>query len=1620
MAGFFNVFDSVDEENNDKDAQANIDAQNKIAKTVTPQQALAASQIYKKSPWIPARVILDMAKNPSLSPQAQEAISGVAGKKYIETNTPNKPDDRNWFEKTIYDPAKAATRWGFAALQFTPDVVQNVASQVFSANDPSGVDGWFASTQLGAMASGQDTGSGFFIGGEAAKTQAQKARDFRGTINGHAWTVGRGAADVFFTPGSKEYSLLSGFFDAAVNIFADPTLYAGQAFKLAKTGEYLDDTVKGLVGTRKVSQKLATQLVDRGLVQTDKIPALTGEAALAASKIAKGEIGLDSAEAISFRNSDYFSWFERNNKAVRMAARIAGFGEEATTQIAARKLTGTAAAALRGKAAFQIMEDFKGTIDPATAARLADADSPLKVKAIIGEAAARLSANVEDVMLPRQIGDVAGTGATAAAREVIRERIPLYRTIRNSRWYTDIPTENVLNFGTGLERSKAVTNMANFLRGLKIHTALPETFDNFVGEAMSSLSVENAAERKVAAENIYAKFIEIITEQSGGDVNIAREATRRIKEELAKIRVFGADEMGNLDDGGLLQHLRQLGLSDKELSRFGPDELDQLRIQGPTALVELAENVYVMPDYRKLRSLTGNKITKFALTNAKTGDQRLIPAIAEQLQTEIWKPMVLATGGYVVRNMIDSQIRIGARGYENFFTHPFHFIQTVMGSRYVGPLTGNLEGKAITFEDSLDDVGGALTKVLNDFQDSTSKTLYQTQAIDPLAANERMLRTENFSLIDRGLDAEGHTTGYVDNLGQIYNDPILRRVAAIWNLPKTERTAAIVDWLETSTEGKEAAKSIVAYFKNGVRIADPKTGRTQFIKIENIDDTNLIASWVDKAASAKIQTIIRNDEELRFVVAHNRVPRIQTILDERGIPTTRPTATPGGGLTSDVQFEPRMDPIRLDTVVYAGDSTTTGVGGLVKLDAGGEGIIIRVDNYVVPDPFNPGTTITQPHAIIQPVAPEEAFTVRGNDPGLFGSKGLREMVDLKGNQGKLAQKVKVANRIVQGKTQKLDRLSKSLDSGVDWFFTKLVGKATQKLERSPLYRQAFYREVADKAVLLSPSEQTRLQQNIIKYVDDLNADLIDEGKKGSMTVEKYVGNQNIYNKIFGKASTGDGTIEELEQFASSMAVYDLKKTLYNAQEKNNLEDMLRVVMPFATAFRETLGQYSSYLIEDPSRIRKTQLAFNAANYDSDNLDNALSGWFGKDSTDGKNVFNFPAGGWAGSLLAFPMKGAFQVLNLPGGGPVVQIAASELLPDTPKLDFVRNMVLPYGDVGLKSLAPQWAVRGIEAIRGDTTNMATIFGTTYAETVRFLVQTGEYDMKNPNEVAKMYSDAKRKARIMSGLRALFQFTGPTSPRIDFRLETDGGDITASALSQEFFKLQENNRDTAVEEFIKKFGEDAFIYLGHKTEPVKGGLEPTKQFDGWQRNNSDLFNEYGNTAGYLAPGGDGFSFQTWNRQLNNKNRRRLTAPEMVAAAQYKIGASIYREKRNQLGDTLSSEQRDWLAQWRVFLNKEYPGFPAKAQFNPGELDAFTKELRNLVSDNRVSNNATAQSVAQYLDARDEALQKAAEAGLSSLDSVRAQPLKDWLSSIAATLVQQNPEFARIFEDKLAGEVD
>jgi hypothetical protein len=1614
----FGAFDPVDEENNDKDAQANIAAQKKFEKLVTPQQAQAVAQIYRQSPWVPPRVILDLAKA-NATQQAIDTVSNVAGKQYVMTNTPQKKDEGSWFQRNVYGKAKALSRWTFAALQFTPDLAQNAASQLFSGNDPAGVDGWFASTQLGQMAGSKDAGQGFFFGGEAQKTQAQKAREFRGTINGHAWTIGRGAADLVFTPGSKEYSLLSGFLDAGVNIFADPTLYAGQALKAAKTGAYADDVIKGLPGSRKISQALGKQLVERGVVETDKIPEISKAAGEAAARIARGEAGLDAKESIAFVESKFYTWFDKNTRAGRMADRLAGHAKTATDNIASRGLTGADADNQYGRAAAKILEDFGDRIDPEVAMRLARADSPDKIKAIIGEAAAVLGKEKGAGRLPASISGVTGTGATFAARQYARERVPLYRSIRNSRWWSEIPAQQAIINGTGMERSKSIATYRQWMKGLKIDQQLPETYEKFLGKAMNTFSLENTAARRESVDKLYDEFLDIITEHAGGDKAVAKKAVDSIRADKAKLRTYSVDQNGKLDDGGMIQFLRDY-TDPKEFAQFDPLQLEQLKLQGASALNEMIENVQVLPDYRKFRALTGakiggNKVFRHVL-RTKDGRERALIAAAEQLQQEVWKPMVLATGGYIVRNMIDSHIRIGARGYESFFTHPFRTIQTVMGRRYVGPLTGKMDptgvNVATTFEEALEDGAGEMNAIFDGYKNAVQRSVYQ-HLQDPASFNESMFRSEQFATVSRQVNPEGHVTGYVDNLGQIATDPILSRIASFWNLPQEERLERTVQWFNSTTDGKEAKKIIIDNFRNGVKVTDD-SGNPYFQSFKSTGDDAILIGWVDRLSTAKLSTILRGssptviDEDLRFIVAFDRVPLMENLKV-------------GGEFTDEAVIARRVEQT-LDSVTYAADEANNprGIGGLVNLPDDRQGVIVGIKTNMIEDPFNPGTMINREVAEIQPVAPGRAFTKKEKDPSLLGTEALREHLNYKGAKNQLAEDVKVAVRVEKGKTVGLDKISQALDTGVKWFFNSLVGRSTQTLERSPLYRQAFYKEVGDKAFLLSPEEQTTLQANITRYVKELNADLEREGKRARLTVEQYVGNKKNYDAIFNKPATGDATIAELEEFASSIAVQELQDILYNAQSKSNVEDMLRVVAPFATAFRETLGKYVGYLIEDPSRVRKTQLAYNAVNYNSDDPDNFGAGWFDKDAVSGKHVFNFPIGGWAGPLLQFPVRGAFQVLSLPGVGPVAQIAASNIIPDTPRLDFVRSMVLPYGKQGISSFAPQWARRGIEAIKADTTNMETIYGNTYGETVKYLASSGEYDLNDPNDTAKLYADAKGKARILAGLRALFQFTGPASPQIDFRLETDGGDIVASAISQEFYKFQTENPDNAVQRFIETFGEDAFIYLGHKTEPIAGGLEASEAFGDWQRNNGGLFEQYKQSAGYFAPGGDDFSFETWNRQIQKGQRRRLSAPEMVAAAQYRLGAAVYRSKRNQLGDRISSEQRDWLSQWRVYLNSQYPGFPAKANFNPGEFDSFIGELKQAVQDDRLVNNEVAQAVKEYIAARDKALAQAGAANLKSLDSVRAEPLRDWLSSIAQVLIQRTPEFSRIFEDKLAAEVD
>jgi hypothetical protein len=350
------------------------------------------------------------------------------------------------------------------------------------------------------------------------------------------------------------------------------------------------------------------------------------------------------------------------------------------------------------------------------------------------------------------------------------------------------------------------------------------------------------------------------------------------------------------------------------------------------------------------------------------------------------------------------------------------------------------------------------------------------------------------------------------------------------------------------------------------------------------------------------------------------------------------------------------------------------------------------------------------------------------------------------------------------------------------------------------------------------------------------------------------------------------------------------------------------------------------------------------------------------------------------------------------------------------------LLPYGRGSFNAL-PSWAGKIKSALRDDPSKLESIYANTYVDTLRALSASGDYDLDDEQSKANLMADAKSKAKVLTALRGIAQFVGPTAPSLEYVVKTKSGDMYASAMVQEFYRLQNENYDTAVSEFIKLFGDDAVLYLSSKSKSVAGGLEASEQFGDWERDNENLLEQFPAVAGFMAPGGDDFSFEVWDRQLRKGRRERLSDVDIIKQAQYRMGSAIYRSYRTQVGAYPTAEQRAWLGNIRKEINKRYPGFPVTPVFTVGEFESKLAELRTMIQLPQLENNKVAQSVATYLDYRDKAVQQYVAAGgkEGGFDTAKkAEPLRDYLVSIGQALIQQNPDFARIWDRELSSEVD
>ena len=1646
------------------------------------------SYINNRAPWIPANTQLSLAKNyasnqavdkaaelysrnlnddPSsagqLTGKAQQYLLSDKVNAAVKAVAEGRDVDRSFFEEEkdpgnifpdIYGAIKGISRTAISISSAAPELAQNI----FSLNTLGTKEGRdrsysvkdalesFSLFQL--LNNWDDQGDGFFITEELQAQQSEAARRTRGMVNGSAFTIGRGVASSLYLPeNSIWYTGVSGFLDLLLQVAVpDPTKYLVKGAKVATiVGRNLPEA-KAAGGNIKEIVGFA-----RGIV-----PSLTKADAREYKEALSASAGLGrSITGLSLDVQKWDRFMDTNKMAVKAVREIAGESDE-----------------------LAIAEKFNWSLSADQIQRLAKANTAAKVKAeLVGAyaiGATTLSTNIRDIQ----------TGLLSSPGRWIVERY-----LGGSRLLTQLPGAQLVINGTEADRITAVKNMH---LSLKTSGATPEVLSDFTKKALDKFRSLSSSDDQYEAYGIYKIYLKETLRLNGVKDEVTNALFERVRKNKDKLRVYMLDRAGKETDHGymkvygdlLKKHFPQSVWNDfmEKSAELGQDHMAFAR---PMQLSQLFDRVQSLPDPRELRRLTSNPFfrevlekttgrsgkflkpafSKFrrmeiqeitddvryeeietqlnsfpkrgtgdpTLENTRkaleqeqdllvkvtskrvyTGEQSTAIAILDGFQNAIWKPLNLATIGYIMRNAMDAQLRMAIGGGTGILTHPGEYISLLIGETKSASRLLNLAKKydlstkersilgeqltvrsAKLFGKNKDEINAEITEEVSRLREEHSDLLNLTmrrQGMNEIKGAQHLHSTGDWRNVSRTDGDRVYGEAVLDNM-RLVNEDELQRTAAqglVFNLPEDE----ILDNLTVAAGRAENFREIDGIYSRGIPF---KSIGGESVQGPGRSLTGLspdarrewLREHVKNVTFTNTKTVTGNVPEITFIAAFDRVP-----LGER--------------IVLDVNSL---------TLKYTNEEVK--LGSFVKLSNDGEGIIVSLDNG---------------EAVIQPV-------IRGSATGKETYKYSKDALRLIKRTPVDASGVGVGLNVSYGKQltavspdgkKWTETVQEGMDTFTNFFFQEFYGqKFVKTLERSPVFRKFYYDEISNQIGRLATSEAQTLITKLEKSAK--NAGFGDD-------IGKYIGSQDTALRLRQVASVpGNGTLRasDLDDYARLVGVTKTKDLLYDATEKNNLEDVLRIIFPFIGAWREVAGRYISFTLEDPSRLVRAGRYTNILG--SSDPDGDGRGFWYEDPQSGDNFFKFPeifglpaALRLAGvkSFFEAPVSQLSQGMSwIPGLGPLAQIPASFIFKNSPETSKIVEMLLPYGKTGLK---PGEIVGQFNPVPGTLSKTASLaysflnkneleinktFAGTLKDVTRAKYASGDYDFSTPEGFKKLEDDSIRDARIISAIRILQQFVGPTSPQIGFEIEVGDKDVYVDEMVKIFSKMQEEDYDTAVPRFLNVFGEEAALYVGSKSRSLIPGLEATSEFGEWELKNKDLLTEYPDVAAYFGPQGSEYNFDVYRRQEQEGNREKLSVREMVLLAQNRIGSAKFGAARKMFGAFPSKQESEKLAAYRLKLSNEYPGFKPVAEFTVGKYENQLVHLREIIKDPRLKNNEIVPYVERYLAARDSLL---ANEDLKSFDSLAAAPLAETIYAFGKGLAKENPQFDRIWQRLLSSEVE
>ena len=600
-------------------------------------------------------------------------------------------------------------------------------------------------------------------------------------------------------------------------------------------------------------------------------------------------------------------------------------------------------------------------------------------------------------------------------------------------------------------------------------------------------------------------------------------------------------------------------------------------------------------------------------------------------------------------------------------------------------------------------------------------------------------------------------------------------------------------------------------------------------------------------------------------------------------------------------------------------------------------------------------------------------------------------------------------------------------------FEVLATKPTNRLSRSPAFLE-FYEQ---KIVELAPLAANR-------------AEFLAAARKANVRQSTM--------EILEQVTTGGGklpvtTIDELARVKSLDEVQDL---LYDVGRNSQFFDQLRVVFPFGEAWKEVITTWAGLASRDPfTIIRRGGQAVEAAQsndfaqvyFDATGLEQQAQTGFFYENQYGDQVFYLP---WSADLsetftgMPWRMEATARSLNIagelmPGLGPLAAVPAHHLLPKGSEYNSLRERIFPFGPPrDLRDISgwvmPNWLDTMINKSSGFTQEQERLYGNTQWQVARYLYSKDPERYAGPNGAQLLDEESRPITRNLFLTRAMLQATSPAAPLISSNIVGENGELVDQAVvADAYLRFLEEDYETALLRTLELYGSGSvLVSQGNTASTVYGGTPLEGAGYDWVKDNPGVAREHPQLYGFFAPLGDGsdFSREAYHNTLDTGERVQLTLDQKFRLAQHRHASAIYRTYRDQIEGSPNATQRAQLAAIRQELREQLPGYDNVGDIVGNRADVVRViqggDVDRALEDPLLRETEAGQALAAYWDFRAGVLEQAAAAGFDMNSdggwrtSNEGAPYRDALRSAGEEVVQQVPEFARMWDLFLSREFE